>query len=156
MPAHHTGTQRRVRALMALGHTEGAIALDAGIDWQTVAAIALGALTDPSPHVTEAIAATFRRLELTPGKDWAVAKDARVRGWSVPFGWDEEEFDPETGLPSPHWIDDPDAYANTTGICGTRNGRDRHIRMELPVCQPCKTAYSRPRSNQKERQQAAA
>lgn len=135
------GTIRRIQALMAYGYNEHTIAQEARVNTGTIAALALEANLLTTQWVAHAIDSTYRRLQLLHGGDWDAAKDARIRGWAVPFAWDEEEHDTE-GNRSPHWIDDPDAYANWTGICGTAKGRHRHQTNDMPVCQPCKTAYS--------------
>lgn len=150
------GTIRRIQALMAYGYNEHHIAQESGVNTGTVAALALEANLLTTQWVANAIEATYRRLQLTHGGDHEAAKDARIRGWAVPFAWDEEEHDTE-GNRSPYWIDDPGAYANWTGICGTHKGRSRHQARDIPVCQPCKNAYNdhvkrrrtaRPRNNE--------
>ena len=53
-------------------------------------------------------------------------------------------------------IDDPAAFPDWTGKCGTPDGYDAHYKMKiLPSCQPCRDARAAYRKEQKEAKRAA-
>lgn len=63
---------------------------------------------------------------------------AKRNGWAPPWCWDEDT------------IDDPDAFPEWTGACGTAEGYRIHIRETffgdgdpLPPCDPCKAAVEK-------------
>ncbi len=57
------------------------------------------------------------------------AKGAAARnGWAPPSCWDDDT------------IDNPTAFPEWTGACGTLHGRVVHEREGIPVCQPCRDA----------------
>src|SRR5690606_40281199 len=39
-------------------------------------------------------------------------------------------------------IDDPDAFPEWTGACGTVHGRQVHMREKIPMCDPCRKAHA--------------
>src|SRR5690606_31398529 len=55
----------------------------------------------------------------------------------------------------PDTIDDPDAYPEWTGACGTHRGRLIHKREGTPVCGPCKAAPEAARKFSPEKFKAA-
>lgn len=89
-----TGTARRLRALMHLGHTSQVISAHTGIGDDKVLRIAAGWF----PRVSEKDAATitlaYRQLMATPGRSSKTRQRARKKGWHGPLAWDA--------------IDDPD------------------------------------------------
>lgn len=62
-----------------------------------------------------------------------------AHAWAPAGAWDEDT------------IDDPAAFPDWTGACGTPNGPQVHCRYGIPVCQPCREAY---RAYRNERQAA--
>lgn len=131
-----TGTRRRLQALVAAGWTQSELARRIGMNSGNFAktiksrhvsvatARAANALyeqlwrTDPTEHgVPEHRAAAARRIAVT-------------RGWAPVGAWDDDQ------------IDDPDAWPDWTGWCGTPQGRRIHYRIRIPVCQPCRQAAS--------------
>lgn len=61
------------------------------------------------------------------GRSRAIA-DATRAGWPLPAMWDEEA------------LDDPEAFPDWTGECGTPRGYTIHQRDKIPYCDPCRGA----------------
>lgn len=65
----------------------------------------------------------------TPAGITRARKHATANGWAPPGAWDDDR------------LDDPEAFPDWTGQCGTPNGYNAHRRADLmPVCQPCRDA----------------
>jgi transcriptional regulator with XRE-family HTH domain len=129
------GTRRRIQALVAVGWPQQYLAEHLGMQPgnfgqmlgrdQVLVRRALDARamyetlwrTDPAEH--GATAAGISRAR----------KYAAARSWAPPAAWDDER------------LDDPEAFPDWTGQCGTPlgDGAHRHHGL-LPVCQPCKDA----------------
>jgi transcriptional regulator with XRE-family HTH domain len=97
------GTQRRLRALAAIGWTRAQLAGRLG---ETPAGIgALLRVKTLPPAVAARISAVFDELWDTWPQGPAAGREranARRKNWPVPMAWDYEPGDP-------HWIDDPHA-----------------------------------------------
>jgi hypothetical protein len=89
-----SGTQRRIRALMAIGWTSADIATRAG--WGTPQAVTELLAVRRTVFVATAatIAAIYDDLCMTPGPSEKNRRDAQRKGWPPPLAWDD--------------IDDPD------------------------------------------------
>lgn len=89
-----TGTRRRIRALIAFGYTQSALA--ARIGWQ-VGNFSHQLVHHKGATVTAATAVKvqemFTELELTPGQADRSRQLAKKHGWVVPMAWDEDEID---------------------------------------------------------------
>lgn len=72
---------------------------------------------------------------------WADAARAKARtdGWAPVGAWDDDR------------IDDPEAFPDWTGWCGTSDGPRAHYTQRTPVCPACRNARAEDR-----RKQAAA
>lgn len=131
-----TGTRRRLQALVAAGWSQSELARRLGTDpanfTKTITSDLVAAGTaravialydqlwraDPVEHgVPQRWADTARRL--------AVAKQ-----WAPIGAWDDDQ------------LDNPDAFPDWTGWCGTPKGRSIHYRIKVPVCPPCRAAAS--------------
>ncbi|MEU3011101.1 DNA-binding protein [Nocardia asteroides] len=90
------GTQRRLRALVALGWPQRHLAAELGIGARNFTP-----LIHRAERVTvarhRAVAALFGRLQLEPGPSSRARLYARRRHWALPFQWDEEEIDRPDG-----------------------------------------------------------
>lgn len=58
------------------------------------------------------------------------ASYAKRSGYAILLLWDLDD------------IDNPEAFPNITGSCGTTTGRTRHMRSGSPICSPCKKAHA--------------
>lgn len=135
-----TGTRRRLQALVAAGWTQSELARQLGVlpsnfnntissDLVRVATVrAVRALydqlwrADPVQHgVPQHRADAARRL-------------AAGRGWAPVGAWDDD------------LIDDPAAFPDWTGRCGTPEGYAAHYRIGVPVCAACRQARAAART----------
>lgn len=125
------GTQRRIQALHAIGWTLKAIGPIAGLP-QASAWKAMG-----HPKVTADTARAFRRAydtlwnvdpedRGTPA--WLARRNrasAARNGWAGPLAWNDDT------------IDDPRAFPDWTGHCGTASGRLLHVAAGGEPCDAC-------------------
>lgn len=95
-----TGSMRRVRALVALGHSQHTIALATGLSDDVISLIARG--QRPRVHATTArrITLAYRPMSRSRGTSDTARALAKDRGWHGPLAWDV--------------IDDPAAQPETT------------------------------------------
>lgn len=95
------GSGRRLRALVAIGHSIDVLSARAGISDVSLRAIANGAVGPIRMNTAKRIAAVFDVLQmvvLPPSRSATFSRSrAEKNGWHPPFAWDEET------------IDDPDA-----------------------------------------------
>jgi hypothetical protein len=157
-----TGTARRIQSLIAFGYTIKDISTHAQVTATTITALTENQPIEATGRVRWAIANTFAKLQMTPPPkpNRAALLHAEQHGWYPPFAWDEEPPHADDIGPS-HWIDDPHAFANPTGYCGTVSGRERHRKAlgHHKACRACLDACalaSRPSNEAKKQQRAAA
>lgn len=88
------GTVRRVRALMALGHSPEQIAAAAGCHVCTVTDFAYGRSGEfVRPRTARLIAGAYERLHTRPGDHARSRARAAGLGWVPPLGWDDIDAD---------------------------------------------------------------
>lgn len=97
------GTQRRLRALRAMGYSIERLARESGLNCSNLKHICSGHQPSVFIETAHAVADTFKRLEMTPpppsrGTSRAVNR-ARKLGWAPPFAWDEDEIDDPAARP---------------------------------------------------------
>ncbi|WAY18432.1 hypothetical protein OF855_24660 [Mycolicibacterium fortuitum] len=95
------GSQRRIRALMAIGYTQAHIAQECGLGTGRAVSSVLNARTYLSARVAKGIADAFDRLHMTTGPSELIAKRARMWGWPLPLQWDEDALDNPDAAPFP-------------------------------------------------------
>lgn len=143
------GTRRRAHALVAMGWPQHYLAEHLGMqpgNFGTMLnrpnvlvrrALAVRAMydalwnTDPSTHGA------------TPGGIARARRYAADRRWAPVGAWDDDT------------IDDPEAFPDWTGQCGTRQGYAAHHRLDVPQCEPCREAYRVYRREMRGKQAAA-
>ncbi|MFP8944742.1 hypothetical protein ACLIYM_25365 [Streptomyces fenghuangensis] len=140
-----TGTRRRLQALIARGFPQAVLAARLGMTPgnfnstlgrdRTIARTARAvralydelSLADPDGHGASPAGITRAR------------RYAAEHCWAPVGAWDEET------------IDDPAAFPDWTGKCGTPQGAGAHrYHRILPVCQPCKDALTEHRREQRQ------
>jgi hypothetical protein len=84
-----TGSTRRVRALVVIGHTLRTIAEETGFGHSKIEHLAGGLLEAVDAHTAETIANVYRRLAVKPGSSGQAKAFARKRGWHGPLAWDD-------------------------------------------------------------------
>jgi uncharacterized protein YerC len=90
------GSERRVRALYAIGHGAMAIAAAAGLDATTVSYIANGHWNTINGRTAAAIRQAYRQLAWKPGTSAPAKRRALRGGWDHPLAWDGDMDDPAT------------------------------------------------------------
>lgn len=104
-----TGTVRRLRALVAIGHTNKTLAQVGGFNDKHLWQIISGSQKIVTADVARRADALFRRLSMTPGGDTKAYRRAARNGWAPPFAW---ECDCTEACDCPSRIDDPNAEPN--------------------------------------------
>ncbi|MET8585704.1 hypothetical protein ABZX39_33275 [Streptomyces collinus] len=139
-PVDGAGTRRRLQALVFAGWTQSELARRMGMNRanfaRTIVSDLVGVATvkaartlyddvwrvDPiASGVPEFRAAAARRIAVS-------------NGWAPVGAWDDDT------------IDDPAAFPDWTGHCGTPEGRRVHYRIKVPVCEPCREAVKSARA----------
>jgi len=69
----------------------------------------------------------------SPGGITRARRYAAERRWAPPQAWDDDT------------IDNPDAFPDWTGQCGTPQGVGAHRRAGIPACDPCRRARNEAR-----------
>ena len=129
------GTRRRAHALVAVGWPQHYLALHLGMRPGNFSTM----LNRPNVLVRRALAVqgmydALWRVDpaehgATPAGIGRARKHAAGQGWAPVGAWDDDT------------IDDPEAFPNWTGQCGTPLGDKAHRRTGImPVCQPCRDA----------------
>jgi hypothetical protein len=145
------GTRRRIQALVAIGWPQRHLAVRLGMTPNNFGAM-LG-----REHVLVRRALAVRDLYdqlwqadpldhgATPAGVTRARKHAATNRWAPPAAWDDDR------------IDDPAAFPDWTGQCGTPQGYAIHVRLGLmPACQPCRDARNARMRQQRRAQKAVA
>lgn len=132
-----TGTRRRLQALVAKGWPQAELARRMGMDRANFGR------TIVSDLVEVATLKTARRLYddlwsvdpvdagVPAHRAAAAQRIAATRGWAPVGAWDDDR------------IDDPAAFPDWTGWCGTPRGRRAHHTQRIPVCPACRQAATK-------------
>jgi len=140
-----TGTTRRLQALVAMGWPQMHLAIE--MRWTGTN---LGVLLT-APTVTAQTARLVRDVydrlwkvdPLTHGASPRGVTYAKRRAaeaqWAPVGAWDDDT------------IDDPAAFPDWTGRCGTPHGDPAHRANDTPVCQPCREARAAYRHDLRQR-----
>jgi len=121
------GTQRRLRALVAFGYSNMAIAGRLGIDNS-----ALGRIhrqTQLTAQMAHKVDAVFRELQLVPGPNLRARRRGLRLGWPLPLAWDEDTIDDPAAEPASP-VEPPAPFADRY-LDARETGRSRHEIAEL-------------------------
>lgn len=129
-----TGTRRRLQALVAKGWSQSELACRLGMERASFSTTITGGLV--RAHTVRAVMALYDQLwREDPAahgvpRRWIEAsrRHALARGWAPVGAWDDDQ------------IDNPDAFPDWTGHCGTPDGYRAHYRIRVPVFPPCRNA----------------
>lgn len=132
------GSIRRIQALRALGWPMQMLEARYGTPLQPPADARCSA------GYARTIRQVYEELSGTTGPSTRVAALAVRCGWAPPLAWEDVD------------IDDPAAFPDFTGHCGTPQGYQAHRSSGIPQCQPCKTAVAAASAERKARRAAAA
>lgn len=128
-----TGTRRRLQALVAAGWPQTRIAERIGI--QNFNTTIRGDQPVCASTARAAIALYDQLWRADPRdhgvRDYVVARTRRIAAehrWAPVGAWDDDT------------IDDPAAFPDWTGRCGTPEGYRAHYPTGVPLCEPCRQA----------------
>jgi len=133
-----TGTRRRLQALVYAGWTQSELARRMQMNRANFSKTIVSSLVEVATLKTvRALYDELWRVDpVTAGvpahRAEAARRIATARGWAPIGAWDDDR------------IDDPQAFPDWTGWCGTPKGRSIHYRIKVPVCQPCREVHARP------------
>lgn len=124
------GSARRLWALMAAGHELTVIRANCEpeLDRSTASQLLNGTLTRVRARTDSAIRVAYGRLSNSSGASARNRLRAERRGWAVPAAWDGID------------MDDPTAFPDFTGHCGTLKGHRLHETCGIRICNPCRHA----------------
>lgn len=94
-----TGTTRRIRALVAIGHTLISIAPQTGLREDPLRLIARGERTQVRLATAEAVKAAYHKLSRTPGTSVRARLMAQRHAWHGPLAWDDTTIDDPNAEP---------------------------------------------------------
>ena len=123
------GATRRVRALIALGHSLRSISHAAEMENTTASNLLNGKPQTIHYELAQRVHKGYRALCSTPGNHTRSLRRAQREGWAPPAAWDDEQ------------IDDPTAAPDWTGHCGSDRGWWMHTSLKLPMCRACTDAH---------------
>ncbi|GGU61944.1 hypothetical protein [Streptomyces lavendofoliae] len=140
VPIDGTGTRRRLQALVAAGWPQSEIARRLGMERANFGRTIVSPMVRVS--TLRAVVAVYDELwranpreHGVPARWYTTALATAARnGWAPVGAWDDDT------------IDDPAAFPDWTGHCGTTDGPRHHYRIGIPVCQPCREARQRHRA----------
>ena len=109
-----TGTERRLRALVASGYSQAQIAREMSTHESWVSRLVNGYDHSVNADTVARVKAVYDRLAMTPGPSDRARRQARARGWAPPLAWDDDEIDnpaakPDRGAHRP--VGFPERYA---------------------------------------------
>jgi DNA-binding CsgD family transcriptional regulator len=91
-----TGTERRLRALVAIGYTGESIAAELGVSYQRIGALTRGRRC-VTARLNRRISDLYERQAHIPGPSPLAAKRARSKGWATALAWEDQDIeDPAT------------------------------------------------------------
>lgn len=130
------GAQRRIAALMHQGFGLQSQAEHLGFTKHVLWGLMRRDSTTGRTH--QAVACMYDKLHQADPADYGIVPlvSCRAKSFAVRNGYAPAMcWDPDT-------IDNPDAFPEHTGNCGTENGWNIHLRECIVPCQPCRTAHS--------------
>lgn len=134
-PVDPTGMRRRLQALVARGFSYNVLGELLGTTPNAVQQLALRD-TRTFASTLNTVATVYAKLQYADPMDYGgtvrtvhIAQGvAARRGFALPMCWDEDT------------IDDPEAFPEWTGACGTNEGYWLHKKYDMPMCEVCEVA----------------
>ena len=139
-----TGTRRRLQALAAAGWTQSELARRIGMEpanfCKTITSrfVAVSTARAANDLYEQLWRADPTQYGVPPHRAAYARKLAAAKQWAPVGAWDDDR------------IDDPEAFPDWTGWCGTPRGRAIHYRIKVPVCQPCRDAATQTATGQEQ------
>lgn len=140
------GTRRRLQALVAGGWPQAQLASRLGMGGSNFGTLIHAEGVEVLAATARSVTALYEQLwRADPAENGVTLQaasrartQARANGWASVGAWDDDT------------IDDPEAFPDWTGMCGTPQGYDAHYAHRLlPACQPCRDAKKADRKSRK-------
>ena len=93
------GTIRRLRALVAIGHTQTALCSRLGVTPGNGCQLFRGERTWVTAATATKVADLYNQLAMTPGPSGRARRHAHTRGWAPPLAWDDDLIDNPNAQP---------------------------------------------------------
>lgn len=143
VPIDSTGTHRRLQALLAAGWPKAQLAKRLDMlptnfgDVLTREQVTVGTARKARSVYDQLWRADPREHGVDNQAYSRARNQATANNWAPVGAWDDDT------------IDDPAAFPDWTGRCGTPEGYADHYRIGIPTCPPCKEARAARRAAQK-------
>jgi len=128
------GTQRRLRALAAIGWRTEDLAERLGMPRRNVHLLRTKPRTPTINRTTaERVARLYEQLSGRPGPSELTRKRARARGWAPPMAWDDERLDdPRARARGVRWLTTlrPDPERQLSGAALVARAQQLYIRLQ--------------------------
>lgn len=116
-----TGTRRRLRALLAIGHSHSEMACRLGTTAQRLNVV----VHDTGPgtvtrRTAAGVRALYDQLWDVPGSSARARAVASTRGWVPPLGWDDDDIDDPAAVPARPGPARPQFVVVTSGCASSR------------------------------------
>lgn len=94
-----TGTMRRLRALVAMGHPQDVIAAEVGCAYTYVSMMTRGHRPTATVALAQAVQGAYAKLSMTVGPSVRSQNKASRYGWHGPLAWDDDTIDDPRAVP---------------------------------------------------------
>lgn len=112
------GTTRRLRALVAIGHSQTTLCKRFGWNDSNASKLFTGSQTRVTTATASKVAAVYEELSMTPGTCQRAKNRAKKLGWHPPLAWDDDI------------IDDPDAQPADCGESRCLRWDERYLELK--------------------------
>lgn len=146
------GPRRRLQALVAGGWPQTQLASRLGMNPGNFNMLLHAEGAEVRAATARAVTALYEQLWRADPFEHGVTRQAvsrarnqaRANGWAPVGAWDDDT------------IDDPAAFPDWTGMCGTPEGYNAHRSHRIPMCEPCHEAGTAKRRERRATQKAVA
>jgi hypothetical protein len=94
-----TGTVRRLRALVAMGHPQSVIAGEVGCAYTYISTLTHGQRATVTIALERSVQRAYAKLSMTVGKSSEARARAAAYGWHGPLAWDDDTIDDPKAVP---------------------------------------------------------
>lgn len=94
-----TGTVRRIRALVAMGHSQQTLSDEVGCAFTYISSLTHGRRPTVTVAMAQAVQRAYDRLAMSVGASVRGRLKAKRLGWNGPLAWDENTIDDPRALP---------------------------------------------------------
>lgn len=94
-----TGSVRRLRALVVMGHSQETLALEIGCGYTRISDLTHGRFPQITAALEQQIRAVYEKLSMMPGPSLHGRSRAKRNGWYGPLAWDDDMIDDPAAVP---------------------------------------------------------